>query len=91
MSFSTFVNKSIFQQAHIYSGALISLWSCMVLGAHYGWIPGVVFYGIKEFIFDPKTEDPATSGGPIGDAIDFTFGCLGVLAGYGLYKLAGKL
>ena len=41
---------------------------------------GIVYAGIKEFIFDIHFEDEATSGGYLGGLLDFSFYLVGILA-----------
>jgi hypothetical protein len=79
MSFSSWVNRWIFQFAHVGWAAFLTL----LLQRHFwwGWLAVLAFAAIKEFIFDPLTEDPALSGGRKGDALDFLFFNVGIWIG----------
>jgi hypothetical protein len=81
MTFSAWVNKWIFQMAHVGWGLAIALFMGAMLGPMWGGISNAGQSAVKEFIFDPLTETPGLSGGIKGDALDFLFWNVGGAVG----------
>lgn len=83
MSFSAFVNKWIYQMAHIGWGGLLTLSLCLHIG-WWGQVSVIGFAAIKEGIFDPLTEDKTTRG---SGWQDFLFWSTGTILGILLWKI----
>lgn len=78
MSFSTWVQNSINQLAHIGWGAFITVGLAKHFTIFHTILIVVAFALIKEFIFDKLTETIAEQG---SDVIDFAFWMVGLALG----------
>lgn len=74
MTFSQWVNKWISQMPHVGWGAAIVLALTRHISLPWAITALMAFAAIKEFIFDPLTEDHATQG---NDLLDFAFWWVG--------------
>jgi len=84
VSFSSWVNKWIFQLAHVGWGAFLTLF---IADHSAGWIGFLCVVGgaaAKEGVFDPLTEDPQTRG---SGWKDFGFWVAGAVLGFLSYKI----
>lgn len=76
MTFSQWLNKSIYQIAHVSTTAFLVLLVSFFLNPFLTTAIGIGISGIKESLIDPRVEDKATQGSGWEDFIFLSTGCL---------------